>query len=228
MSHCHYHLQRKAITKCARCSRNICFDDKRLYRDQHSSFIGDNPISGIGENLSSYVKTLEYCILCNATALRNDINPIKIILYLIPFILFTIIVSVLYPPSTIVFSAFSIVFIIIYIFQVLKARKAENEAMLFKESLKIDEYSSTYGFLTSKGGISNIDDNAQIDIYSTRTSKVGTKRPAKEQIFHMVCWQCGSGLELSDKFCRICGDSTKKELEKFKDEHPDYNKLNSK
>lgn len=200
---CHYHPPREAVTVCARCSRNLCFDDKRLYRYQHSSSLG----VGIGElDITSVERTLDYCILCNATQLRNDINPLKIIYIFLPFLVFAFIIVYLFPPSALLFGSFIFVFIILWIFQVKKARAAENEAMIFKESLKTDEYSRTYGFLTSKRGLATIDDHAQIDIYSSRQKKVGTRRPSKERIFHMVCWQCSTKLELTDKFCPKCGD----------------------
>ena len=225
---CHYHPQRQAITICERCNRPICFDDKRLYRYQESSsFVVDNPISGIGENTLSSGETLDYCILCNASALRTDINPLKVLFYILPYIAFVIIISFVFPPSTIIFGVFTFVFLIIYIAQVIKARKAEDEAMLFKKSLKEGPYASTFGFLTSKRGITNIDNSAHISIYSSRGSKDRKSnssksfRPDKQSIFHIVCYECGKPIELADKFCTNCGDSTADEIEDYKNKKPE-------
>ena len=229
-SKCHYHPHRPATTRCDRCRRPLCFDDNRLYRKQDSSIFVDNSISGLGESTFGLNRTLNYCILCNATALRNDISLIRVSFYFLPYIVLAGLISYLYPLSLIIFAPFTILFIVIYIFQVIKARRAENEAMLFKKSLKESPDASTYGFLTSRRGITTIDDSAQIDIYSTRDSKgskgskgsrgskslLNTSRPSKESIFHIVCFECGRGLDLTDKFCPHCGDSTKEEIKKYR------------
>ena len=218
---CHYHPHRPASTFCDRCRRPLCFDDNRLYRKQDSAILVDNSISGLGESTFGMNRTLNYCILCNATALRNDINLTSV---LIP-----IVISYFYSLFLIIFIPFTVIFTFIYIRQVFKALHAEQEAILFKKSLRESPDASTYGFLTSKRGITTIDDSAQIDIYSTRGSKgskgsrgsKGTKgllgsRPTKESIFHIVCFECGRGLDLTDKFCPHCGDSTKNVIQKYK------------
>jgi hypothetical protein len=229
---CHYHPHRPATTYCDRCRRPLCFDDNRLYRKQESTMVVDNSISGIGESTFGIIQTLNYCILCNANALRNDTNPIKVLIYLLPFIVFSIVISYVFPLALVIFIPFIVVFIIVYILQIKKSRQAEDEAILFKKSLRESPDASTYGFLTSRRGITTIDNSAHIDIYSQRGSKgsKGSKgsrsnrgilnsRPTKESIFHIVCFECGRGLELTAKFCPYCGDSTVDELKKFKKEN---------
>lgn len=231
---CHYHPHRPAATRCDRCRRPLCFDDNRLYRKQESKMFIDNSISGLGESTFG-TGTMNYCILCNATALRNDINPIRVLFILLPFLVFSAIISYFFPLALLIFVPFTFLVFVIYILQVIKARRAENEAILFKKSLRESPDASTYGFLTSRRGITTIDNSAEIDIYSTRETKSskgskGTKgsrgskgsktilnsRPKKESIFHIVCFECGRGLELNDKFCPHCGDSTKDEIRKYK------------
>ncbi len=228
---CHYHPHRPATTICDRCRRPLCFDDNRLYQKQDSAFLIDNSISGLGESTFGMNRTLNYCILCNATALRNDIDLLQVLYYVLPSLLVSIIISYFFHLFLIIFIPFTIIFIVIYIKQVFKALRAENEAILFKKSLRESPDASTYGFLTSRRGITTIDNSAQIDIFSVRTGTKGSKgskgsrgskgllvssRPSKESIFHIVCFECGRGLELTDKFCPYCGDSTKKEIKKFK------------
>ena len=228
---CHYHPHRPATTICDRCQRPLCFDDNRLYQKQDSAFFVDNSISSIGESTFGMNRTLNYCILCNATALRNDINLISVLYYILPSFLGSLIVLYFFPLFAIIFIPFVVIFTAIYIKQVFKAVHAENEAILFKKSLRESPDASTYGFLTSRRGITTIDDSAQIDIFSTRTGTKGSKgskgskvstsiltssRPSRESIFHIVCFECGRRLELTDKFCPYCGDSTKKEIKKYK------------
>ena len=229
---CHYHPHRPANTYCDRCRRPLCFDDNRLYRKQESTMFVDNSISALGESSFGSGGTLNYCILCNATALRNDINLLRVLFYLLPFFILSFVIIYFFPLYAIIFVVFTIIFVVIYIKQVIKARQAENEAILFKKSLRESPDASTYGFLTSRRGITTIDNTAQIDIYSSRGSKgtkgtKGTKgskgskgilgsRPTKESIFHIVCFECGRGLDLNDKFCPHCGDSTRNEIKRYR------------
>ena len=72
---CSYHPNIVAKFVCERCRRPICEVDKRVYRQIHYR-----------DDESSFYTYHDYCILCNATTLRNDIKLLPVLYGVLPFI----------------------------------------------------------------------------------------------------------------------------------------------
>ena len=206
---CHYHPDRVAVTVCERCRRPICLEDKRIYRKRHTSHSGNYS--------RSYYTTHEYCILCNASQLKSDANPLAFLIF-IPFLLIFFFIfggtAGFVLGSGGVFSIFVIFFLFFIIIMVGsnlsargKAQEAENEAMLFKSGLysKSDNTSQPSFNYHKNYQTSPIYD----DPYQNKSKKEIKKSP---DLFSVVCFECGANINLNDKYCQNCGDSTHDEL----------------
>ena len=206
---CHYHPNKMAVTVCERCRRPICLEDKRVYRKKHPR--------GGGQYRSYYYTTHDFCILCNASQLRADANPFAFLIF-IPFLL----IFFIFFGGTAgfigggglflsMFVLFFIVFIIIVLGSTLSARNkaesAENEAMNFKSNLySRSDNTSRPSFSYHK---SNEVPDSYEDMYGQRSKSEIKNSP---DLFSIVCFECGAHINLEDKYCQNCGDSTHDEL----------------
>jgi hypothetical protein len=84
-----------------------------------------------------------------------------------------------------------------------KAKQAEFEANSFRSSLNNPSSPYTFQKFTRDG----FDSPRQSDVFPS--SNFSTS-----DAFSLVCYECGSGITVDDKFCSNCGDSTKQEIQK--------------
>lgn len=206
---CHYHPNKMAVTVCERCRRPICLEDKRIYRKMHTS-----RFSNVSK---SYYTTHEYCILCYASQLKSDANPLAILV----FLSFILIFSLIFGGAAFVagagiftfsiFGLFLILLIVIIIGSVKssrnKAQQAEDEAMRFKSSVYSNSSTDSqpsFGYHKDTKIPSHYDNP-----FENKTPQEIKKSP---DLFSIMCFECGAHISLDDKFCPNCGDSTHDEL----------------
>ena len=207
---CHYHPDKIAVTICERCRRPICLEDKRIYRKRHTR--------GSGDNASYYYTHHEYCVLCNASQLRLDANPYGLLFFipfaLIFFIIFGGVASGFNGAGSIFIAFFGIFFVIILIISLgqtmstrSKAQNAEQEALEFKSTLysKSDSSSRPSFKYDKKRSVPEIYDD---DFYERSPKEI----KKSDDLFSIVCFECGTHINLEDKYCQNCGDSTHDEL----------------
>lgn len=63
---CAFHSTKIAVTKCTRCNRSICLEDKKVYESSRSS--------GTGNMSSSYIVNMEFCHICYLNQLEKDLK----------------------------------------------------------------------------------------------------------------------------------------------------------
>lgn len=206
MVNCAYHPNDAAITNCERCRRPICAMDKRILRRQQSS--------GTANSQSYYSVQYEYCPICYADEqVKQMTNPVGyfVLIFGIGFIVFFIAVSTLIfsqagPNAPSFFILFQIPFYIIpgimlvgIVRMLLNAPKRAQNARNEKESF-LQSLSQQPEGVTSKQNAEYIAKRAQPHVWSTT---------------EIHCFQCGSTIDLKDRFCAECGDSTDDERKAF-------------
>ena len=206
---CHYHPDRMAVTVCERCRRPICLEDKRNYRKKHTG--------NTGQNAYSYYTNHDYCILCNASQLRSDASPLSFLIFL-PFIIIFFFIFGGLAGFILGSGSFGSIFFLFILIMILfgvgsflsartKAEAAENDAMIFKSNLySHSDSSSRPAFNYYKN---NPLPDSYEDIYGIKAEQEIKNDP---NLFSIVCFECGAHIDLQDKFCPNCGDSTKEEL----------------
>lgn len=188
---CSYHPDRLAATYCERWRRGICLSDKRIYEKRTSGYH------------RTIVKKLDYCVLCNARQLSNDLGKYPIIVIVI-FVL--MLLSFFLENIAITFFVILILGgFLIYSYNYLKNKQeyTESDILRFKNSLKSQSLPSTYrNYPSNKFSEPKIAD---------QLSNLGKK---SFNAFYLVCFECGTSLERADKFYPNCGDDTKEEIAK--------------
>lgn len=209
---CDYHPNKMAVTTCERCRRPICLEDKRIYRKRHRR--------SHGKYSTTYYTSHEYCVLCNASQLRSDANPLGFLIF-IPFLVFFFIIfggaagaAGGVGPFFTIFILFFLFIIVSAVFSTIRAREkaeqAENEAMNFKATL----YSTNDA--TSRPSFNYYKTSPVPDSYDNPYFQKSNKEIKKApDLFSIVCYECGANINLEDKFCQNCGDSTKEEIKDF-------------
>ncbi len=206
---CDYHPSREAVDKCQRCNRLICLQDRMVVRNRHhhSSSMFNN----------YYTETI-LCPLCNYdmnkegetmiskfTGMQRGVVIVIVIFFMVPllfmlnlFLSFQRRVNTFPVEPQEPFSAFSIIPFFVF-------------AFMFLVIILIV-------FLVFKGTSS-----------VSSLTKLGTNRAAqtKEEFLRTVeneeflgtykrsdlaCFQCGSPISETDRFCPSCGDPTREEL----------------
>jgi hypothetical protein len=183
-ANCEYHPDRIATTKCERCHRLICVNDKLIYRRTVSS--------GTGRHRHSRTYSYEYCPVCYAEAEINAATGPGAIFGSIFFIVFGIIwislVSAVFPPFIIVGLGLIVLGIYNLITGPQKATSARSRQQRFLNSLS-----------QSPSGITAKNPTNRIQPYRER------KKWSNHEI---TCFECGNQIALSDDYCMNCGDST--------------------
>jgi RNA polymerase subunit RPABC4/transcription elongation factor Spt4 len=153
----------------------------------------------------------EMCVICNASQFTLDGRYSTILFFItLPTILFGIIVTPYFfnPLENILNLIFySSLFFIFFVFlrnyfQTNKVVKSfQKDAYYFRTQL-----SETYSPFMH---ISHISQNMNQLVLSKHV------RPVKDiyDLLTLVCFECGSEIEVNSSFCPNCGDSPKKELE---------------
>lgn len=181
---CSFHKENPAISSCTRCHRLLCSEDRNNIKTWHHSGEGE-----FGQN---------YCPICYVTPLINNryesLIGIFIGLIFVPAIIFL-------PVSIALILAIFPFFIIVASIQLYKIRgsklsRVEKDADNFISSLN----NKSVLFTSIKGTDlpTDFDPDAKLTIKDPK---------------HLVCFQCGGNLLITDKICPKCGDSSKDELQ---------------
>lgn len=188
VSKCHFHADSSAVGICERCRRAFCVLDRRIYRKRRSS--------GAGEHRHTWTETYEYCLLCYTDAKISEqvgvgayTGKIFIILFGIGWIMMTQYMGSFMPALSymgiigVLIIAFSV---ILFITGPMKANRFKEQREHFLQSLNYNE------------GITRISSKS---------------RGYAGDSLQIHCMQCGEPIDLKDKFCKNCGDTTKDEKE---------------
>lgn len=207
-TNCHYHPSKMAITICERCRRPICLDDKRIYNKRHTKHYG--------KFTKTYYTQHDYCVLCNASQLRRDASSLGLVIFLpIIFIFFIIIISFGFKSAggSIIIMGMLLLMALIFSFSYINAQKKAKAA-------EIDAYNFK---MTLQGNPSNYDtpsyyqnrSNTRQSSFDNTYMKHRRNQISKENLFDISCYECGARINIDDKYCQNCGDSTKEELESY-------------
>jgi RNA polymerase subunit RPABC4/transcription elongation factor Spt4 len=169
---CAYHSLKIGITKCTRCNRPICLEDKNIYED----------IRRKGSR-RKYVVNQDFCPVCYSIKLDEDLKPTFGDYYFYGFITIWIIITL------IIFFPFAL-FGIYILYSTIKTKREDQEKA----------FQARIGLETFRNEIEN-------DEVIKKNKKI-----LDQNINNFTCFQCGSIIVASDKFCPNCGDSTKEEL----------------
>ena len=162
----------------------ICADDKKIYKKFNLQKV-------ISKEVNAYYTSHDYCVLCNASQLKSDVNLEKF-LFFVPFSLifsffFGLFLAFLIGPGflftiSLIFSIFIVLVIVSTIFSLDLSQTAGNEAKIFKSSL--NSYS-----------------NDSIKVISNSFKSDLLIRPSSN-----FCLNCESNLSSNVMFCQNCGE----------------------
>lgn len=205
---CQYHPNKLAVTVCERCRRPICLEDKRIYRKRHTRHYG--------KYSRFYYTTHDYCVLCNASQLRRDASSIRFFLIPLVFGLFIFIFfigSLGSVSSTGPFVIFLIVTFLIVIFiavATITARKKADEAE--EDAFRFRSLMSNNDSLINNSSFNDSEYNAWKDNSNKSVFNQSESQISSSEVNTISCFRCGGKIDLKDRFCQNCGDSTKEEL----------------
>lgn len=202
---CFYHPDRIAISVCSRCRRPICLDDKNIY-DYNNRFNG--PTMGTSYN------PRDYCPACYSSLVNTKLSTAPMIVVLIFFSSFFFFVFGIFSLAGITESSpfvvnsllifFAIVlFLSVFIFIVIEIMSKSTNQKIRVNKDHINEINY------QERKLERFNEND----FEDQLSKKSIQGAQKNTI--VSCYQCGSYLTLNDKFCPICGDSTKEELSDY-------------
>ena len=163
---------------------------------------------------STLYNSQDYCFLCYNSQLKNlnAFNPLKII---IPFFLmfFLMIFGIFFLVglnNSFIVGFFAIFFgfsfmIIFFAFAIVN--------MTMKAQKRKTTYNNVTEPVTGINSFKEMTSKKEVVYDYESTSKKDILRA--QQNATISCFECGTYLNLEDKFCPSCGDSTKEELEKY-------------
>ncbi|MHA2365397.1 MAG: zinc ribbon domain-containing protein [Candidatus Hodarchaeales archaeon] len=198
---CSYHPQKAAIAICERCRRPICQEDRRIYRKSYTR--------STRRHSHSFTTSYEYCILCNASQLETNIKwaPIGLIFYLPFLIIFLFIGITTFPPFVIIILFAGGILIYNLIQQQEKYKEARLEVATFRNNLNQINTDISPLHYSRQSHSKKIDDKTSFPLFS--------KKSKKAELYALVCFECGTELELNEVFCPNCGDNTQDELKRY-------------